>query len=144
MTIPIIAAVAGAVLIILQAILMILVGMHRIRIRINLGTGDDPALERKIRRHGNLAENAALFIVVLALAEMTVVPNNVILIIALVFIVGRSFTRLPCRRFPVRTVPPPARFSRSFGQLARSAPLAAFWRLAVIYLPAYSRPSPQP
>jgi uncharacterized membrane protein YecN with MAPEG domain len=89
MTIPIIAAVAGAVLIILQAILMILVGMHRIRNRINLGMGDDPALERKIRRHGNLAENAALFIVVLALAEMTVVPNDVVQIIALVFIVGR-------------------------------------------------------
>ena len=87
MTIPIIAAVAGAVLIILQAILMILVGMHRIRNRVNLGTGDDPALERKI--HGNLAENAALFIVVLALAEMTVVPNDVVRIIAAVFITGR-------------------------------------------------------
>jgi uncharacterized membrane protein YecN with MAPEG domain len=89
MTIPIIAAVAGAVLIILQAILMMLVGTHRILNRINLGTGDDPALERKIRRHGNLAENAALFIVVLALAEMSVVPNNVVRIIAIVFIVGR-------------------------------------------------------
>jgi len=89
MTIPIIAAVAGALLIILQAILMILVSMHRIRNRINLGSDDEPALERKIRRHGNLAENAALFIVVLALAEMTVVPNNVVAIIAIVFIVGR-------------------------------------------------------
>tara|TARA_R110000824_G_scaffold11746_16_gene51603 strand:+ start:4938 stop:5354 length:417 start_codon:yes stop_codon:yes gene_type:complete len=89
MTIPIIAAVAGAVLVLLQAILMIFVGMHRMRNRINLGTGDDPALERKIRRHGNLAENAALFIVVLALAEMTVVPNDVVRIIALVFIAGR-------------------------------------------------------
>ena len=89
MTIPIIAAVAGAVLIILQALLMILVGIHRIRNRINLGTGDDPALERKIRRHGNLAENAALFIVVLALAEMTVVPNDIVAIIALIFIAGR-------------------------------------------------------
>lgn len=91
MTIPIIAAATGALLIILQAILMILVGAHRIRNRINLGTGDDPALERKIRRHGNLAENAALFIVVLALAEMTVVPNDIVLIIALVFIIGRVF-----------------------------------------------------
>ena len=89
MTTPIIAAVAGAVLIILQAILMILVGVHRIRNRVNLGTGDDPALERKIRRHGNLAENAALFIVVLALAEMTVVPNDIIRIIAVVFVIGR-------------------------------------------------------
>ncbi|NCN85788.1 MAG: MAPEG family protein [Sphingomonadales bacterium] len=91
MTIPIIAAVTGALLIILQAILMILVGIHRIRNRVNLGTGDDPALERKIRRHANLAENAALFIIVLALAEMTVVPNNVIAIIAIIFVLGRVF-----------------------------------------------------
>ncbi len=89
MTIPIIAALAGAVLIILQGILMMLVGTHRVRSGVNLGTGDDSALERKIRRHGNLAENAALFIVVLALAEMTVVPNDVVRIIAIVFIVGR-------------------------------------------------------
>lgn len=89
MTIPIIAAVAGAMLIILQAVLMILVGMHRVRNRVSLGTGDDPALERKVRRHGNLAENAALFIVMLALAEMTVVPNNVIRIIAIIFVLGR-------------------------------------------------------
>ena len=91
MTTPIIAAFAGAVLVILQAILMILVGMHRIRNRVNLGTGEDPALERKVRRHGNLAENAALFIVVLALAEMTVVPNDVIRVIAIIFILGRIF-----------------------------------------------------
>lgn len=91
MTIPIIAAVAGAILVLLQAILMILVAVHRIRDRIGLGTGDDPALERKIRRHGNLAENAALFIVVLALAEMTVVPNDVVAIIAIIFVIGRIF-----------------------------------------------------
>tara|TARA_R110002033_G_scaffold53965_3_gene102324 strand:+ start:1312 stop:1728 length:417 start_codon:yes stop_codon:yes gene_type:complete len=91
MTIPIIAAVAGAILVLLQAILMILVAVHRIRDQIGLGTGDDPALERKIRRHGNLAENAALFIVVLALAEMTVVPNDVVAIIAIIFVIGRIF-----------------------------------------------------
>ncbi len=89
MTIPIIAAAAGAILVILQALLMIAVGLHRIRNRIALGTGEDAALERKIRRHGNLAENAALFIVVLALAEMTVVPDDMIRIIAIVFILGR-------------------------------------------------------
>ena len=89
MTIPIITAVVGALLVILQAVLMILVGIHRIRNRVALGAGDDPALERKIRRHGNLAENAALFLVVLALAEMTVVPNPVIRIIAIIFVIGR-------------------------------------------------------
>jgi len=91
MTIPIIAALAGAILIILQAMLMMLVGIHRVRAGINLGVGDDPVLERKIRRHGNLAENAALFIVVLALAEMTVVPNEVVKVIAIIFIVARIF-----------------------------------------------------
>ena len=89
MTIPIIAAATAAMLAILQALLMIAVGLHRIRNRVALGTGDDPALERKIRRHGNLAENAALFIVVLALAEMTVVPDDLVRIIAIVFILGR-------------------------------------------------------
>lgn len=89
MTIPIIAAVAGAILVVLQALLMILVGLHRLRNRIALGTGNDPALERKIRRHGNLAENAALFLVVLALAEMTVVPDDVVRVIAIIFVFGR-------------------------------------------------------
>lgn len=89
MTIPIIAAFTGAILIILQALLMVMVGLHRVKSGVNLGVGDDLALERKIRRHGNLAENAGLFVAVLALAEMTVVPNDVVRVIAIIFIVAR-------------------------------------------------------
>lgn len=89
MTIPIYATIVGALLIILQAFLMVAVGSHRVKSGVNLGLGDDPSLERKIRRHGNLAENAALFVVVLALAEMTFVPITVIKIIALVFVIAR-------------------------------------------------------
>lgn len=91
MTIPIYAAAAGAILIILQALLMAAAGAHRGKSGINLGTGDDPVMERKIRRHGNLAENAGLFVAVLALAEMTVVPNIVVQYIAIAFIVARIF-----------------------------------------------------
>jgi uncharacterized protein len=91
MTIPIYAAAAGAFLIILQAILMVSAGSHRIKSGINLGTGEDPVMERKIRRHGNLAENAGLFVAVLALAEMTVVPNIVVQYIAIAFVVARIF-----------------------------------------------------
>ncbi|MEP2987521.1 MAG: MAPEG family protein [Parasphingorhabdus sp.] len=91
MTIPIYAAAAGAFLIILQALLMVTVGAYRGKSGISLGVGDDPALERKIRRHGNLAENAGLFVAVLALAEMTVVPNIVVQYIAIAFIVARIF-----------------------------------------------------
>ncbi|GAB5487731.1 MAG: hypothetical protein Pars2KO_13010 [Parasphingorhabdus sp.] len=89
MTIPIYAAAAGAFLVILQALLMVTVGAYRGKSGISLGGGDDPALERKIRRHGNLAENAGLFVAVLALAEMTVVPNIVVQYIAIAFVVAR-------------------------------------------------------
>ncbi|MEH6790856.1 MAPEG family protein [Parasphingorhabdus sp.] len=89
MTIPLAATVAGAVLIILQATLMGLVTLHRIRKPDGPDAADDPVLQRKIRRHGNLAENAALFIVVLALAEMTVVPDDIVRIIAVIFVAGR-------------------------------------------------------
>jgi len=89
MTLPIVSAYVGALLIIMQAILMVLTGLYRGKAGINLGTGDDPVMERKIRRHGNLAENAAIFIAVLALAEMTVVPGQVIMTIAIIFVVTR-------------------------------------------------------
>lgn len=91
MTIPIYSAAAGAILIILQALLMIAAGAYRGKSGISLGTGDDPVMERKVRRHGNLAENAGLFVAVLALAEMTVVPNIVVQYIAVAFIVARIF-----------------------------------------------------
>ncbi len=89
MTAPIISAYAGALLIIMQAILMVLTGLHRAKSGINLGLGDDPVMERKVRRHGNLAENAGIFLAVLAIAEMTVVPHQTILIIAIVFVIAR-------------------------------------------------------
>ncbi|MEO9469987.1 MAPEG family protein [Parasphingorhabdus sp.] len=91
MTVPIISAYAGGLLIIMQALLMVTVGLHRGKSGVSLGLGDDPVLERKIRRHGNLAENAAIFIVVLALAEITVVPGGVIKTIAIVFLAARLF-----------------------------------------------------
>ncbi len=89
MTAPIISAYAGGLLIILQGLLMVMVGLHRVKSGVNLGVGGDLALERKIRRHGNLSENAAIFIAVLALAEMTVVPDNIVRILAIVFVGAR-------------------------------------------------------
>ncbi len=69
MTFPIVAASLGAFLIIFQMILMLNVGMHRFSTMIGVGVGEDLNLERKMRRHGNLAENAAIFTVVLAFIE---------------------------------------------------------------------------
>lgn len=89
MTPPIVAALVGAILVLMQVGFMLSAGLHRGKSGIGVGTGGDLQLERKVRRHGNLAENAALFVVVLALAEMTVVPDNVIKIVGAAFILGR-------------------------------------------------------
>lgn len=69
MEFPVTAAFVGAVLIIMQQVLMVSAGRHRARAQLGVGFGSDQDLERKIRRHGNLAENAALFLIVLSFAE---------------------------------------------------------------------------
>lgn len=65
---PVAAQTAG-VLLILQIGLMLSAGLHRLRAGVPLGLSGDRHLERKVRRHGNLAENAALFVIALALLE---------------------------------------------------------------------------
>ena len=69
MDIPYTAATVGAVLLIMQLVFMISTETHRGKKMIGVGVGEDKDLERKMRRHGNLVENAAIFIVVLALTE---------------------------------------------------------------------------
>jgi uncharacterized membrane protein YecN with MAPEG domain len=68
---PLYSAALGAFLIVLQVALMLTVGLHRAKGQF-IGIGEDRDLERKVRRHGNLAENAGLFLVVIALFEMLV------------------------------------------------------------------------
>lgn len=69
MEFPFTTAFVAAVLIIMQVVFMMVTGIHRGKASIGVGFGDDKDLERKIRRHGNLAENAAIFLVVLGLVE---------------------------------------------------------------------------
>ncbi len=89
MTVPIVSALVAATIIILQQILMFTVGIHRARASIGVGFGEDQDLERKIRRHGNLAENGALFIATLALAEMVGVPQMIVLGFGGAFVLAR-------------------------------------------------------
>ncbi|MEM8695823.1 MAG: MAPEG family protein [Pseudomonadota bacterium] len=84
-----ISATVAATILILQLVLMILVGMHRVKTNTNLGVGEDRDLERKVRRHGNLAENAALFLLVLALAELAGGSPQVLTIVGGAFVVAR-------------------------------------------------------
>lgn len=85
---PIYAASLGAFLIVLQVVLMLTVGMHRMKGQF-IGTGEDRELERKVRRHGNLAENAGLFLVVIALFEMIVGQTTYVAAVCVIFAVAR-------------------------------------------------------
>ena len=69
MNLPIYAAALGAFLVVLQVVLMLTVGLHRVK-GPAIGLDGDQELERKVRRHGNLAENSGLFLAVLALLEI--------------------------------------------------------------------------
>ncbi|MBE9077804.1 MAPEG family protein [Romeria aff. gracilis LEGE 07310] len=89
MTVPVVSATVAAVLIILQQSLMIAAGMHRTKVGISAGVGNDANLERKVRRHGNLAENAALFVATLALAELCDIPKPVVAGFGSIFILSR-------------------------------------------------------
>lgn len=89
MAYPYIAALVGAFLYILQQGLMMNTGSYRGKAGIGVGFGDDRHLERKIRRHGNLAENAAIFIAVLALTEMLVGTGPAVIAFGAVFALAR-------------------------------------------------------
>lgn len=89
MTLPLISATLAGFVIILQQLLMLNTGIHRGKTGIGVGTNGDLHLERKMRRHGNLAESSGLFLVVLALTEIIGAPSGVILGFAAVFAVAR-------------------------------------------------------
>jgi uncharacterized membrane protein YecN with MAPEG domain len=88
-TLPVIASIAAGVLIVAQMGLMLVVAQTRRRVRQSLGEGADASLLRAVRRHGNLAENAAIFVVALALAEMMGAQRWFVAALAIVFVLGR-------------------------------------------------------
>lgn len=82
-------AMVGAFLLILQQVFMMNTGTHRVKANVGVGYGGDLELERKSRRHGNLAENAAIFIVVLALTEGLIGSSPIITGFGAAFVFAR-------------------------------------------------------
>lgn len=89
MTLPVIAALAASVLAVLQAVLMLTVGNKRRADSVAFGDGGDVELLRLIRRHGNLIENAPMFLILLALLEILGGSSNVVITLAVVFVLAR-------------------------------------------------------
>ena len=86
---PVVSAIAAGVLIIIQMALLLTVVVARRRGKQSLGDGGDANVLRAMRRHGNFAENAAIFVVALALFEMIGGERLTAEIYAGIFIVGR-------------------------------------------------------
>ena len=55
-----------------------------------MGFQDDLTLERMVRRHGNLAENAGIFIASIALLELQIGSTRLVLILCLAFAIART------------------------------------------------------
>ena len=71
MTFPIMTAYAAIALALLQVGLMMTVGIARNNNGIPVGDSGNEALLYKVRRHGNLIENAPIFLILLAFYEVS-------------------------------------------------------------------------
>lgn len=89
MPFPYFTAATAAFIGIFQMLLTLNVASARGRFKTGLGDGGHPGLLRRIRVHGNLAENAPLFLILLALVEGTGQWVSVVPIFAAVFVVAR-------------------------------------------------------
>ena len=90
LALPVVSAITAGVLIIGQMALMLAVAGRRRGARQALGDGSDPGLLRAIRRHGNYAENAAIFVAALTLLELLGAQRWFVATLAAVFILGRA------------------------------------------------------
>jgi uncharacterized protein len=90
LTPPLVSALTAGILIIMQVALMFGVIMVRRRARQSIGDGGNQELLAAIRRHGNFAENAAIFIAGFTLLELLGVDRTSIALLCAVFVAGRT------------------------------------------------------
>jgi hypothetical protein len=86
---PVISALTAGILILLQTALVFAAVNQRRRHGPSLGEGSEPNVIRAVRRHGNLAENAAIFIACIALLEMLGGGRLWVEILCAAFVAGR-------------------------------------------------------
>ncbi|MCF6199889.1 MAG: MAPEG family protein [Hyphomicrobiaceae bacterium] len=124
---PVITAIAAGIIINLQMILMAITGKSRYKHLQGLGIGDDqPELLARVRSHGNLAENAAIVLFVLALLEMAGTNQTLIIIAATAFVIGRLLHPIGLFKTSGSSIP------RALG-VAATALVGTIGGLALIY-----------
>ena len=88
-TFPSITAATAIVLAVIQMLLMLYTARGRGKYRTGLGDGGHEGLLRRVRMHGNLTENAPLFLILLLLTEISGQWTALVPIFAAAFIVVR-------------------------------------------------------
>lgn len=81
-----VAAIFTAIVFLVQTFLVI---RERMRLKIILGDGDEDQLRYAIRGHANTAEQAPLFLILLALGEAQMANVAILWLAAGVFMIGR-------------------------------------------------------
>jgi hypothetical protein len=89
MTVPFIVPAYGGLLVFIYIFLALRVSRLRGTARATIGTGNDPALERAIRAHGNFSENVPFALLLLGFMEMQRNSSYVLHALCLVLIAGR-------------------------------------------------------
>ncbi len=89
MAFPFITGLAAGVLLLLQIWAAMRVVRLRRSLRIDIGDGGQHHVGKAIRRHGNLAENAPLWLIVFALLEAGGAPRVVVAVLVGGFVLGR-------------------------------------------------------
>ncbi len=89
MIFPAISAQTAGILIVLQTLMMFWTAFGRRKYQQSFGAGGEQKLEKRMRAHGNLAENASLFLIVLALLEMGGASSTTVLYLAAAFVAVR-------------------------------------------------------
>lgn len=87
---PVYAALLGGGLLAAQSLLMLNVGMYRTSLQKGVGVDGDVKLERLVRRHGNLAENAGIFVAVLTIYELLFGQTTLAFWVAIIFAAARA------------------------------------------------------
>ncbi len=88
---PYITAATAVFVAVFQMLLLLYVARGRGRYKTGLGDGGSPQLLKRIRIHGNLAENAPLFLILLALVETSGHWPTLVPWFAVAFVVLRLF-----------------------------------------------------
>jgi uncharacterized membrane protein YecN with MAPEG domain len=87
--IPIIVPTYAAILVLIFVFLSIRVIQMRASAKIGMGTGNDAAMERRIRVHANFAEYVPLALLLLAFMEMQQQSRIIVHILCIVLIIAR-------------------------------------------------------